>query len=788
MSDKITLPGQIQHSNPSFSIIDINDVRGGIKSVDTFDNPSLQNLLSTGIDKFLIDHTIILERSSNSFFWLSGSTPSDVGSWNSISIEQDNKFRYIKTNFMIGGKGIQLSEHESIIQNRIQSYFNNNIFTVTDIELVIFIFTIQEYGLFLSHDRKYTFPNMLGKGTYGILNNNVIQYDDIELIYKSTSVTNLNLEGSVNNVVTDLGDIGESGSPLSTLNNYLNAYGVYDLEDTTKIYYFKFILGGIEYIYYFEGIDSVNGYVIYGFGLSEFSETDFTLFYSSDMPLVMGDFNQDNRFKFIDYNITLKGKKDTPTIFNTTELLSEKVNTIFATNSINISDTELIIFKFNIVDTRINGVYSWKYSSVLGKGNYSPILDNISFEDLEVTFQDFNYKPGTIIDIEQDTGNFIYTLTILGSLITMDDLNDSISADVLSNYFSDTDQTLDMSDPSKIYFFRFELNDIELLYYYSGNTLGIFGSEQLNFNDGDVLFFYKSSGSTESNSINNNIPRTYKISSTDIDKPLLNITEHDIANYVNNLPGYIHVDEYDSMLIFDIYQPQIDINFGNITLSTVSDIYSHYSWNEWINRSTEYSNHAITFDNSKFEFSDISVKNNTISLIGDLNDLYSFSLSSVSYTGYTFSRVLFDKSKIKKVSIFSDVPVVVDISNLYELSSLSLDVEISRLDIKSKYVDTLYIGNSIAEFNFTTQATMSVTASYYFASGVVQEADIMSMLNNLVQSPISNIGYFAIEDYIYLNDVVTSPEIVILTNRGWIFYDPLVVILPPPPSTTLPDS
>lgn len=788
MSDKITLPGQIQHSNPSFSIIDINDVRGGIKSVDTFDNPSLQNLLSTGIDKFLIDHTIILERSSNSFFWLSGSTPSDVGSWNSISIEQDNKFRYIKTNFMIGGKGIQLSEHESIIQNRIQSYFNNNIFTITDTELVIFIFTIQEYGLFLSHDRKYTFPNMLGKGTYGILNNNVIQYDDIELIYKSTSVTNLNLEGSVNNVVTDLGDIGESGSPLSTLNNYLNAYGVYDLEDTTKIYYFKFILGGIEYIYYFEGIDSVNGYVIYGFGLSEFSETDFTLFYSSDMPLVMGDFNQDNRFKFIDYNITLKGKKDTPTIFNTTELLSEKVNTIFATNSINISDTELIIFKFNIVDTRINGVYSWKYSSVLGKGNYSPILDNISFEDLEVTFQDFNYKPGTIIDIEQDTGNFIYTLTILGSLITMDDLNDSISADVLSNYFSDTDQTLDMSDPSKIYFFRFELNDIELLYYYSGNTLGIFGSEQLHFNDGDVLFFYKSSGSTESNSINNNIPRTYKISSTDIDKPLLNITEHDIANYVNNLPGYIHVDEYDSMLIFDIYQPQIDINFGDITLSTVSDIYSHYSWNEWINRSTEYSNHAITFDNSKFEFSDISVKNNTISLIGDLNDLYSFSLSSVSYTGYTFSRVLFDKSKIKKVSIFSDVPVVVDISNLYELSSLSLDVEISRLDIKSKYVDTLYIGNSIAEFNFTTQATMSVTASYYFASGVVQEGDIMLMLNNLVQSPISNIGYFAIEDYIYLNDVVTSPEVVILTNRGWIFYDPLVVIVPPSSTTILPDS
>ena len=76
----IILPGQLSHSNPDFAIADIKDVRGGIKSVAILDTPSLFTF-SNELDKFLTGHSIIIERTTNRMFRLSGLDPLDLNSW-----------------------------------------------------------------------------------------------------------------------------------------------------------------------------------------------------------------------------------------------------------------------------------------------------------------------------------------------------------------------------------------------------------------------------------------------------------------------------------------------------------------------------------------------------------------------------------------------------------------------------------------------------------------------------------------------------------------------------------
>lgn len=785
MSDKITLPGQLQHSNSNFAIIDVNDIRGGIKSVDIFDSNSLVNLHTSGVDKFLADHTLILERSSNSFFWMSGLTSSDIASWTPISIEQDNRFRYIRLYFSVGGRGVPVEQHEQLIEDRIQDYFDNNSFVIEDTELIIFVFTITEYGLFQTHERKYTFPDMLGKGTYDDAHSNTLQYSDLELMYKSGSGTTTEdiLTGSVNNIIVDLGDI--TGDELI---NYVNNNGdTYDFSDMTKIYYFKFTLDSVEYIYYFEGDDSVNGYGLYGLGEFQFDVTDLTLFSSSDAPIVSPTFNQDNRFRFVEFKVTLKAKKQTPTISNTVQLLRDQVNNLFANQTLRVYETELIIFKFHIIDPRVSGVYIWKYffKHMQGKGNYSPIYPTITFDQLEVAHQDLSFLPATPVDVAGDINNIIFEFGDVTGNSNFDNFQDDIDNSI-NSFLESEPLSLDMTDPTKIYFFDFTIDGVDYLYYYSGNTYGTYGFGGLDFTAGDILLFYNSSiFTTEPSSINNNVPRTYRILSTDIDKPLLDIDESDVINYINNINGPVIVDEYDSMMIFDVYQPQIDIQFGNINNTGIPELGDRYLWDSWINNGIN--GDVKNYNNLDFTFSDVEIYGNTVSLIGDLNEIESFALFNYNISG-SFSRIKFGSSSMVELFLQFAYNSLLDVESLNKLERITIESEmVDTLILTSPYIDYINFDCIINNFTFPIQATKSATASYNMASTTLTELDLENMLYNLVQSPVSNIGEFHILDYFSMIFGTNSNSyITTLEGRGWIFDDDLDILVPILPTTTAP--
>lgn len=83
----ITLGGQLQHSNDLYAIVDINDIRGGVCSVATFDDTSLTDAFSAIPDKLKTNYTFLLDRSTGSLYYLSGTASSagTTGAWTPIA-------------------------------------------------------------------------------------------------------------------------------------------------------------------------------------------------------------------------------------------------------------------------------------------------------------------------------------------------------------------------------------------------------------------------------------------------------------------------------------------------------------------------------------------------------------------------------------------------------------------------------------------------------------------------------------------------------------------------------
>lgn len=204
---------------------------------------------------------------------------------------QDNRFRYIESGITIGN-GTDISTpalKEAEILNQINFYLESTNLTVTEHELIVFVFTIVEFGTFKTHKRKYLFPNLFGKGTYVPLSNSFAA-SDLQLIFVDNNFYQVNpddIENNINNVVFDLGDITGQDylTHINTLPNLLYPTG-YPLTDNSKIYYFKFVDDGITYMYYFDEANSANSYGTYGVdGDFTFAPTELVLFYQSDTSI-----------------------------------------------------------------------------------------------------------------------------------------------------------------------------------------------------------------------------------------------------------------------------------------------------------------------------------------------------------------------------------------------------------------------------------------------------------------------------------------------------------------------
>ncbi len=201
---------------------------------------------------------------------------------------QDNRFRFINAGITIGF-GTDISTQplkEAEILNKINDYLEVTDLTVTEHQLIVFVFDVVEYGTFKTHKRKYLFPNLLGKGVYNPLSSS-FSASDLEVVFIDNNFYQANpgnIENNVNNVVFDLGDITGQDylTFINTIPNVIYPSG-YPLTDNSKIYYYKFVDDGVTYMYYFDEANSANSYGAYGVdGDFTFISTDLVLFYQSD--------------------------------------------------------------------------------------------------------------------------------------------------------------------------------------------------------------------------------------------------------------------------------------------------------------------------------------------------------------------------------------------------------------------------------------------------------------------------------------------------------------------------
>ena len=212
-----------------------------------------------------------------------GGTSSSSGS-TSGSTNQDNRFRFINLGYLIlGGRGVVVDETnlDQYISSRIQYRLDNTDLTVDEDELIIFKCRVVVYGAFNEYDYKFYFPDDLGKGVYNPLGA-TITYDMLEIAYKELkTITPDFLLQSPNVNLINLGTI-----PTPDYLDYINNNGAsYDFSNPNKIHYFRFNYNGGDYIYVFDPNQSLDGYSVYGLGLSQFSPGDLVLFYDSTNSL-----------------------------------------------------------------------------------------------------------------------------------------------------------------------------------------------------------------------------------------------------------------------------------------------------------------------------------------------------------------------------------------------------------------------------------------------------------------------------------------------------------------------
>jgi hypothetical protein len=77
----ITYGDHLKHNNPLFAIMDIEDAKGGIRSIATFSNTDLYNLFNNIPDKLKQNYSTLLVTTTNRYYYLSGTDSSVTTSW-----------------------------------------------------------------------------------------------------------------------------------------------------------------------------------------------------------------------------------------------------------------------------------------------------------------------------------------------------------------------------------------------------------------------------------------------------------------------------------------------------------------------------------------------------------------------------------------------------------------------------------------------------------------------------------------------------------------------------------
>lgn len=225
------------------------------------------------------------------------------------SMDQNNMFRYIPVNIVIGTKiTLSNSSERNIAINQGVTLYLNKIpsIVVTETQLVVFLITVVEYRVretpigmrsyTVKYLRKYLFPHLKGKGEYRA---GEIEIEELELIYETT----LNELATISDVVLDMNAVVVDVGPLEggqSLVEYINIVrnpeypSGYDFSDPTKDYYIKYERDGISKLEYFNPDKSTHGNGFYGAGGDFILEESSMLLFIDEKDIVPGKLEDDS--------------------------------------------------------------------------------------------------------------------------------------------------------------------------------------------------------------------------------------------------------------------------------------------------------------------------------------------------------------------------------------------------------------------------------------------------------------------------------------------------------------
>jgi hypothetical protein len=81
----INFKDELSHSNPTYSIVDISNIRGGNRSIATFSNAALSLEFSALPDRPKQNYSTLIDRSTGDLYYLSGLTASQTSSWSIVT-------------------------------------------------------------------------------------------------------------------------------------------------------------------------------------------------------------------------------------------------------------------------------------------------------------------------------------------------------------------------------------------------------------------------------------------------------------------------------------------------------------------------------------------------------------------------------------------------------------------------------------------------------------------------------------------------------------------------------
>lgn len=487
-------------------------------------------------------------------------------------------------------------------------------------------------------------------------------------------------------------------------------------------------------------------------------------------PLSVQLEDQNNKFMYIDFTIYIN-QAPLPwvrQVFNPNNTIEYQINEYFTNNNLIVLDDEIPIFNVNVVElgTFKSKIHKYTLPHNFGKGNYSPIINYFTYNDIVLIYKDVDYQDPNPDDIITDINNVVF------------DLGDITGVD-LYDYVNSYPTPYDITQAGYLYYFKFISNDITYMYYFdidsSQNGYGYYGLNNLQFVPNELVLFYNSSINQNNQiDISNNVGITYDIYLHDISgvSTMDDLTDLKLSNYINSLNDPIIVSDINTPVYFRVYEsPFITFKFLDITnLDGVTNLDNTIFWSDWF-----YNNFSIKYNNG---FSDVVLDKFEYDITTNTFKFYSY-----DFTASDATIISYNNDEARKILDF-------DINFIKNFDTILLSYgSLSYIDLDGiNILDTLELGSinlqniyGVVNFNQNTNIKFYDTIEnfdylLFLKNNVIGDLSSIYFIGLLTTVDISLYGLNHLEslNYIYIDGLSNLNSINILNidlTNGFEFDD-----------------